>query len=327
MLRMRGKKMPLVYLLVAYLTVATIAVIILVNTRPKTSEASQGLDTAQSLTATINALKEYRRTLCEVNTFLLFLAAVSATLLVASSRFSDEAADEQSETQSRLDAIKGEAFRAELTTLETQAADAKTREALAESKLEALRKETAKTLQFVALTNQKAAEATEKAGEVNKAAAELKSENLELEKALMPRVVVITGIKEGKTNIDALKTFAGMQVVLIPIADEEARRAAASIKSALDGPAGAGWKVTLTMPVSTQTIQARDGVSLQLPHSFDKMNRDEQHNIWRARRALAHVLTACGWKEVGLDEAPDDNFPNLLRIVVGFKPPPNEPLK
>lgn len=77
---------------------------------------------------------------------------------------------------------------------------------------------------------------------------ELRSKNLALEKALSPRLVGIKMSNDGKSNIDSLKVFAGMEVVLASIADE--------------------------------------------------------------------VLAG--------GEAPDDNFPGLLRIIVGFKPQPVE---
>jgi ABC-type maltose transport system permease subunit len=93
----KKRKRTLIYLLLAYLAISAIAIIVLTHKRPNISAASNGQETAQSFTSEINALQKYRRLLSEVNTVLLFLTALAATLLVASSRFSDESADEQSE--------------------------------------------------------------------------------------------------------------------------------------------------------------------------------------------------------------------------------------
>jgi hypothetical protein len=102
--------MTLIYMAVAYLLITVIAIALFVAIKPKKSAASNGQETAQSLNADINRLKEFRRSLSASNTVLLLLAALSATLLVVASRLSDEAADEQSELQSRADKLKEEKF-------------------------------------------------------------------------------------------------------------------------------------------------------------------------------------------------------------------------
>jgi hypothetical protein len=59
-------------------------------------------------------------------------------------------------------------------------------------------------------------------------AEDLRAKNVELKKALSPRIISVRSFGGGKTTIDSLKAFSGMEVLLVSTTDEEARRAAAS---------------------------------------------------------------------------------------------------
>jgi len=122
----RRKKMTLVYLAVAYILITIIAIALFITIKPKKSAASKGQETAQSLTSDIEHLKEYRSRLSVSNTVLLFLAALSATLLVVASRLSDESADELSEMQSKVGNLKEEEFAQDLRDKELKITQAKT---------------------------------------------------------------------------------------------------------------------------------------------------------------------------------------------------------
>jgi hypothetical protein len=105
----RKKRMTIIYLSVLLLIIVS-AITTFILIKPKKSTATNGQETAQSLIDHISRLKEYRRYLSEFNTALLILAALSATFLVVASRLSDEAADEQSELQTRADSLKEQKF-------------------------------------------------------------------------------------------------------------------------------------------------------------------------------------------------------------------------
>ncbi len=55
---------------------------------------------------------------------------------------------------------------------------------------------------------------------------ELRQKNLELEKSTLPRLIAIKSDKEGKSNIDSLRKFAGMRVEIECLPDAEPRMAA-----------------------------------------------------------------------------------------------------
>jgi hypothetical protein len=149
----------------------------------------------------------------------------------------------------------------------------------------------------------------------------------ELEKIARPRVLAVKGLPDGKSNIDELKKFAGTEVLLVSIDNEEARRAAGSIKFILDSWAGAGWKVTVTVPVSTWTFPVHDGVSVQIPKSIIDGRTPELMKMSRAQNALVTFMTKSGWEEVIPGVSTDENPSHGLRVIVGFRPQPIQLLK
>jgi hypothetical protein len=120
----RNRKMALTYLALAYILISAIAATAFIAKRPTNSAPSNGQQAAQSFSDDINRLKEYRRSLSIANSVLLLLAAISATLIVVASRLSDEAADEQSEWQSRLDDLKEKKFTDDLKDKDVKIAEA-----------------------------------------------------------------------------------------------------------------------------------------------------------------------------------------------------------
>jgi hypothetical protein len=228
-------------------------------------------------------------------------------------------------------------FDKDLTTAKGELSIQEQRAAGAEKQLALVKQSTSNAEKDVARANQRAAEANEEAGranakaaeanerasEFNKSAEELKAKNLELQKAMLPRLVIIRGGKNG----NPLLPFAGTSVVLASVNDREARRAAGSLRAALDGAAaGADWKVTTAAPMN-DFFGVSDGVWIELPKSFHTLSDEEQFRLLRAQQALVKFLKDCGWIDVWSGPAPDDNFPGLLRITVGFQPVHTELLR
>lgn len=99
--------------------------------------------------------------------------------------------------------------------------------------------------------NKAAGEANERAAKLEKEAQELKRSNLEMEKALAPRVFRATSVN-GRSNWESLKPFAGIQAIVRfdanAVPKGETERAASDIKNILEL---AGWKIIAFEPTTS----------------------------------------------------------------------------
>jgi hypothetical protein len=156
------------------------------------------------------------------------------------------------------------------------------------------------------------------------ALAELKAKNLELERALAPRILAVKG-SEGHFNIDELKGFSGTEVEVTSVRDMEARRAAASLEGVLNW---LGWKVT-TLPPSDD-LSIADGVTVERYIKPDPANGDELREMndgLKLQGKLLKFLKENGWDNAAPGVVMNGKTPatgswRAFRIVVGFKPPP-----
>jgi hypothetical protein len=128
-----------------------------------------------------------------------------------------------------------------------------------------------------------AAKANEHAAGLEKEAGQLRRDNLELEKALRPRLL------EQLHSADALKPFAGLQVFIVAVPDFEARRLTGQMAVMFQM---AGWTPKIVPPANADDI--RDGVEVQyititLPDiSVGDMDAHRAHNDrWQA---AAHAI-------------------------------------
>jgi len=207
--------------------------------------------------------------------------------------------------------------------------------------------EAARATEQAGLANERAAEANKRAGEIaqenvklrgefDKATADarlkqeqlreqnLKTEakleqerttRLELEQSLAPRELVIQQFEGGKTNFDALKPFAGLQVVFEVLPDAEATRAAGDIAKVLRN---AGWVIASASLNSELNTSFFDGVFIQTPfHDPNPFVGQEA----MAAEALRAFLEVNGWQASWAPVSRSAKMPqSTIKISVGFKP-------
>jgi hypothetical protein len=172
-----------------------------------------------------------------------------------------------------------------------------------------------------------------------------KSKRVELEKSLAPRAIALTKRpKDGTSNVDELKPFAGVNVILRALTDAEAIRAAQNLSDLLTE---AGWHIVRTERSGELAEHFFDGVviepfnsglkMLELDKALPPNSPPEEHMKLmherskydvpgRATDALVTFLTSNNW--VSRRQATGREVPeNTLVINVGFKPAPYFPLK
>jgi hypothetical protein len=138
---------------------------------------------------------------------------------------------------------------------------------------------------------------------------------LQLEQTLAPRALPYRFSKVGGSSVDALKPFAGTQVIIIVEPDREARRLAGHIKHSLEA---ADWKiVAVARPLDEAELP--DGVTIEVRRPMDAPSP-----LSAPQRALVHLLESnklethsfqlanVGWPA----SVPD----NVMLVKVGFKP-------
>lgn len=159
---------------------------------------------------------------------------------------------------------------------------------------------------------------------------------LELEKSLAPRQIALIG-EGGKTNIDSLKPFAGMQVVLKVLPDAEASRAASNILWLLQN---AGWNVASVEYDPSINTGFFDGVVIE-PYKAAKkpeppaeaprdlrsiLPTEQEYNDQRksedAVDAVVEFLKSNSWAARRFPGKSGELAPNTIKISVGFKPYP-----
>jgi hypothetical protein len=164
------------------------------------------------------------------------------------------------------------------------------------------------------------AEAQRLAGIANQHAAELNTRNLELEKSLAPRQIAFIE-KQGKSNIDPLKPFAGMNVIFDVIPDFEAQRAANQIAYFVNR---SGWKIDSANSAIRDWLS--DGVKIW-SHLSPNGSRDaDEQKGEMASNALVKFLESFGWSATAdkgsIAQGPAYIPVNTIRVQVGFKPNP-----
>ncbi len=178
--------------------------------------------------------------------------------------------------------------------------------------------------------------ANERAGKANERAEELAAKNLateakleeerrtrlELEKSLAPRTLALR--VEGETsNIDSLRPFGGINVILEVLPDAEAERAAGYISWILTQ---AKWKIVSGSRNPDLNQGEYDGVVIQHRIYPGVMTPESVADRSRAAAtALLEFLRSNNWEAetVSLFPRHHDKMPaNTIRIMVGFKPSP-----
>ena len=159
---------------------------------------------------------------------------------------------------------------------------------------------------------------TEEIARLTTEAEALRNQNLELEKAVSPRVL------EQMTTAKALSQFAGVPFVVISPADFEPKRTAGQIRWVLDQ---AKW-VRFTEPLNLAQFPFFDGVSVHVMGGVIKPNDAAQ----TAAQALISVLNdngivaAEGFNPMSPAEQRkmplSPNSPNVVVVEVGPKPLP-----
>ena len=214
--------------------------------------------------------------------------------------------------------------------------------------------------QSAGTANDSAGKANAKAAALEKEAAQLKSANLatevrltaahaeiadvnakrlELERSLAPRTF---GANGKIINLDKLKEFAGINIVLRFLPDAESERAASVLIGVLQRE-DVGWKMSASIPDPTKYVSFFDGVLVtwrptspeemeSLPPSspgnerarmarFREFSKESDRSS-RAADELVDFLRANGWEARSMP-AGDNELPhNSVGITVGFKPNP-----
>jgi hypothetical protein len=206
-------------------------------------------------------------------------------------------------------------LRARLATATTVAGSANERAAQLEKEAEQLRSE-------AAMANANIAKANENAERAHYETELLRKSNLELEKAIAPRML------EQGASAKALEPFSGMEAYIVSLSDFEARRLAKQINFMLDR---AHWKSTLLIEDDDRIMP---GVELRCI-SGKKVSDDRQRMIDINPRAKdAIYVLADKLKQNGIDARTlaispmmpisiiwDEKFPqNAIVIRVGLKP-------
>jgi hypothetical protein len=148
----------------------------------------------------------------------------------------------------------------------------------------------------------------------------LRKDNLELAKSIAPRILGISSAG-GKSNIDGIKAFAGMQVIIEALPESEPQMAAGYIEQIV--VSGAGWKLIPPVP---RTGGIFPGVSiasyLPAPPGADWA---EEQRCQAAASALTELLRENNW-QVGtgiVSRAPQNALPpNTVRVLVGIQQAP-----
>jgi hypothetical protein len=155
-----------------------------------------------------------------------------------------------------------------------------------------------------------------------------------MEKSLAPRTLVYVNRDEtGKSNIESLKQFPGLQVIINFAPDAEASRAAFDIKNIAEF---AGWKVLVFEERRELSFMLFDGVIVQ--SYFGKRPLTDEYEGARrscnAADALIEFLTSNNWAaksyaaaNVGELVSRGDPLlstipPNTIRVNVGLRPAP-----
>lgn len=170
---------------------------------------------------------------------------------------------------------------------------------------------------------------TEANARLEEAKLQLETEKLnriELEKTLSRRSIPLIML-DGKTNIDGIRPFAGMQAIIEYLPDMEARRASAEIAQALThanwkliGGGGENPDLALSMWDGV-VVESYLGNALGLSGEALAQLGEDRKRASTAAEALVKLLVEHNW---AAHRFPDGSNlpPNTIKIKVGFKPVP-----
>lgn len=157
-----------------------------------------------------------------------------------------------------------------------------------------------------------------------------KTANLELEKALtLRRLIVRVDPSKNVSNIDPLKPFSGVKVILEFLPDIEASRAASDISGVLTSK-DVGWNVVEYTANPELNKEFFDGVTVIEPLAAGANPDPVDVKTRAAAGEFIKLLKANDWDVKSLPakasaETPNkDGYiaPNTIKISVGFKPSP-----
>jgi hypothetical protein len=144
---------------------------------------------------------------------------------------------------------------------------------------------------------------------------------LSMEQDLYPREIPVID-HGGTTNLDSLKPFAGIQMIVEYASRSEATAAARNI---MEIGREVGW-TTIKTDVPSDLIDFNDGVDGVVIEPYKPTNPDPPANERRAEeaaKALATFLEAHNWKARVRPGSSRSGLPlDTLKIQVGVKPTP-----
>jgi hypothetical protein len=134
-----------------------------------------------------------------------------------------------------------------------------------------------------------------------------RTKRLEMEKSLAPRSI------EQCHAAEALKQFAGLNIMIASIGDEEARNTAGQISFLAQM---AGWKpVPDNPPPSDMIFPPRDGITITWSQTRDEDESDRTHD------AADELKDQLGKSDVESSISSADELPaNTIRVFVGLRP-------
>jgi hypothetical protein len=171
---------------------------------------------------------------------------------------------------------------------------------------------------------------------------DVNAKRLELERSLAPRTF---GANGKIVNLDKLKEFAGLNIVLRYLPDAESERAASVLVGVLLSKE-VGWKMSAAIPDPTKYVSFFDGVLVQWstmdmaqiaqlekdhPSTLQEevarlakvreLSKDSERSSWAAEE-LVDFLKKNGWQAREMPAGHNEIPPNSVGITVGFKPNP-----
>jgi hypothetical protein len=210
-----------------------------------------------------------------------------------------------------------------------------------EERIALVQKDTADANNRAGVASQRASEADERAKGLVVMAETLRQQNiatelalekerttrLGLEQSLTPRQIplIFKGApRDGKSNVDSLRLFPGMNAIVEVLPDAEARRAASDMVFLLKE---AKWNVVSASLNPSLEIPHWDGVTIEhrtypgVPTPEAKADHAQQ-----AAETLLIFLRANNWDRIRtrpvFPDKHDEIAANTVRISVGFKPSP-----
>jgi hypothetical protein len=163
--------------------------------------------------------------------------------------------------------------------------------------------------------------------EANQKVEEARQTTLMLVELNRPRIIATAATSESGENpsLEALKKFAGMQVIVEHDDDDDSRRAAGKIMEAVEI---FGWRVIQPVPRSAPIapgVFVQSYLAAMPPTQADCEVLCDEQNSRAAADALMALLGQNGWSGIASNFGPrtavDALPPNTVRVLVGPRPP------